>query len=430
MTERASQQGRGVGGTRHPAAARLAWSVCALSLALTALSFLLIALILSLNAPIYFYWLEPATIAVGYSVIGAIIASRLPNHPIGWICCAIGVMAAVTSFCGEYAAYALLAHPEPLLGGKVMLWLGLWAWILFFGLIEFLLFLFPNGRLPSKRWRPLAWLSAALTLMAAVLMAISPDAVLDTLGPSGKGRVSFLNPFGVEGLPNLYLPVQTLVLLLGGVAAASVVVGRRRARGVERQQIKWLLYAGAIFFLGNVLKNTVFSPLGEVSWGLWVGYLLVGIGGLGGPIAIGIAILRYRLYEIDTLINRTLVYGALSASLALVYFGGVAATGAIFRALTGHERQPQLAMVVSTLVIAALFNPLRRRIQSFIDRRFYRRKYDAAKTLEAFSAKLRDETDLDALSEDLVGVVRETMQPAHASLWLRPETASEAERGD
>jgi hypothetical protein len=430
VTQRASQQARGVGGTRHPAAARLAWSVCALSLALTALSFLLIALMLSLNAPIYFYWLEPATIAVGYSVIGAIIASRLPNHPIGWICCAIGVMAALTSFCGEYAAYALLAHPEPLPGGRVMLWLGLWAWILFFGLIELLLFLFPNGRLPSKRWRPLAWLSAALTLMAAVLMAISPDAVLDTLGPSGKGRVSFLNPFGVEGLPNLYLPVQTLVLLLGGVAAASVVVGRRKARGVERQQIKWLLYAGAIFFLGNVLKNTVFSPLGEVSWGLWVGYLLVGIGGLGGPIAIGIAILRYRLYEIDTLINRTLVYGALSASLIVVYFGGVAATGAIFRALTGQERQPQLAVVFSTLVIAALFNPLRRRIQAFIDRRFYRRKYDAAKTLEAFSAKLRDETDLDALSDDLVGVVRETMQPAHASLWLRPERASEVERGD
>jgi hypothetical protein len=430
VTERASQQARGVGGTRHPAAARLAWSVCALSLALTALSFILIALILSLNAPIYFYWLEPATIALGYSVIGAIIASRLPNHPIGWICCAIGVMAALTSFCGEYAAYALLAHSEPILGGKVMLWLGLWAWILFFGLIEFLLFLFPNGRLPSKRWRPLAWLSAALTLMAAVLMAISPNAVLDTLGPSGKGRLSFVNPFGVEGLPNLYLPVQTLVLLLGGVAAASVVVGRRRARGVERQQIKWLLYAGAIFFLGNVLKNTVFSPLGELSWGLWVGYLLVGIGGLGGPIAIGIAILRYRLYEIDTLINRTLVYGALSASLVVVYFGGVAATGAIFRALTGQERQPQLAVVVSTLVIAALFNPLRRRIQAFIDRRFYRRKYDAAKTLEAFSAKLRDETDLDALSDDLVGVVRETMQPAHVSLWLRPEASPKGAQAD
>jgi ADP-ribosylglycohydrolase len=143
---------------------------------------------------------------------------------------------------------------------------------------------------------------------------------------------------------------------------------------------------------------------------------------LGGPIAIGIAILRYRLYEIDTLINRTLVYGALTAMLALVYFGGVATTEAIFRALTGQQQQPQLAIVVSTLVIAALFSPLRRRIQSFIDRRFYRRKYDARKTLESFSTKLREETDLEALGDDLTSVVRETMQPAHVSLWLRPDS--------
>jgi hypothetical protein len=409
----------------------LAWSVCALSLALTALSVLLIVLNLSLNAPIYFYWLEPATIAVGYSVIGAIVASRIPSHPIGWICCAIGVMAAVESFSSEYALYALLApHPEPLLGGKVMAWLSIWVWILMFSFIVYLLLLFPTGRLPSNRWRPFAWLSAALTLMAAILMAISPNIVLDTLGPSGKGRISLPNPLGVEGLPNLYLPVQTLVLALGLVAAASVVVGRRGARGVERQQIKWLLYAGAIFFGGNVLKNTVFSPLGEVSWGLWIGYLLVGIGGLGGPIAIGIAILRYRLYEIDTLINRTLVYGSLTALLALVYLGGVATIQAIFRALTGQQEQPQLTIVISTLVIAALFNPLRRRIQSFIDRRFYRSKYDARKTLEAFSAKLRDETDLDALRDDLVGVVRETMQPAHVSLWLRPETPTKGQQKD
>jgi hypothetical protein len=167
-----------------------------------------------------------------------------------------------------------------------------------------------------------------------------------------------------------------------------------------------------------------------VWWGVWVGYLLVGIGGLGGPIAIGIAILRYRLYEIDTLINRTLVYGALTATLVAVYFGGVTIAQAVFRALTGQEEQPQLAVVVSTLVIAALFNPLRRRIQGFIDRRFYRRKYDARKTLEAFSATLRDETDLDALSDDLVGVVRETMQPVHVSLWLRPDTAQKQSRGE
>jgi hypothetical protein len=173
VTEGARQQGRGIGGISTPAASWLAWSVCAISLALTALSVLLIVINLSLDAPIYFYWLEPATIAVGYSVIGAIIASRIPSHPVGWICCAIGVMAAVESFSSEYALFAVLApHPEPLLGGKVTAWLSIWVWILMFGLIVYLLLLFPTGRLPSNRWRPFAWLSAALTLMAAILMAI------------------------------------------------------------------------------------------------------------------------------------------------------------------------------------------------------------------------------------------------------------------
>jgi hypothetical protein len=195
---------------------------------------------------------------------------------------------------------------------------------------------------------------------------------------------------------------------------------------VERQQIKWLLYAGAIFFVGIFLKNTIFSLSGGVPWGMWVGNLLVAIGGLGGPIAIGIAILRYRLYEIDTLINRTLVYGSLTAMLVALYFGGIVVLQRIFVTLTGQ--QSTLAVVASTLLIAALFTPLRRRIQSFIDRRFYRRKYDARKTLEAFSATLRDETDLDALNNDLVGVVRDTMQPAHVSLWLRPDQTQKGKR--
>jgi hypothetical protein len=429
VTEGASEHGRGgEGGLSTRTAAWLAWSLCALSLVLTALSFLLLALNLSLNAPIYFYWVEPTTIAVGYSVIGAIIASRLPRHPIGWVCCAVGFTGAVEHLSGEYAVYALLARPEALMGGKAMLWLQGWFWILMFGLIVILLLLFPNGRLPSNRWRWFAWFSVALTLLAAILAVISPDVGLDVLRPSGGGHISFANPLGVEGLPNIFRLVQTLVLALGPVAAASVVVGRRKARGIERQQIKWLLYAGTIFFVGNILKNTVFSPLGGVSWGLWVGYLLVAVGGLGGPIAIGIAILRYRLYEIDTLINRTLVYGSLTATLVALYFVGIVVLQRLFVALTGEKST--LAVVASTLVIAALFTPLRRRIQSFIDRRFYRRKYDARKTLEAFSAQLRDETDLNALSDDLVGVVRETMQPVHVSLWLRPETAPKVERAE
>jgi hypothetical protein len=424
------QQERGVGGLSTRTASWIAWAVCALSLALTALSFLLIALILSLNAPIYFYWLEPTTIALGYSVIGAIVASRLPRHPIGWICCAIGFTGAVEHFSGEYAVYAMLARPEALVGGKAMLWIQNWFWILIFGLIVFLLLLFPNGRLPSNRWRPFAWLSAAVTLLGATLAAISPDVGLDVLGSSDNRHIytSLPNPLGIEGLPNLFRPVQMLVLALGPVAATSVVVGRRKARGVERQQIKWLLYAGAIFFVGIFLKNTIFSLLGGVPWGMWVGNLLVAVGGLGGPIAIGIAILRYRLYEIDLIINRTLVYGSLTAMLVALYFGGIVVLQRVFVILTGQ--QSTLAVVASTLAIAALFVPLRRRVQGFVDRRFYRRKYDARKTLEAFSTKLKNETDLESLNNDLVGVVRETMQPAHVSLWLRPETTPKGEQAD
>jgi hypothetical protein len=382
-------------------AAWLAWAVCALSLALTALCFFLMALILRLDTPVYFFWLYLTVIAMGYSVIGAIIASHLPNQPIGWICCAIGFIAAVDHFGGEYAVYAVLARSEALLGSQAMLWLQSWLWMLFVGLFVFLLLLFPTGRLPSGRWRPFAWVSVAMISVAVIWSSIiSPDVRPDA-PPS---------------------PVQLSVMLLGLVAAASVVVGRRGARGVERQQIKWLLYAGAIFFVGPTFQITVsYVVRVEGSWALWVGNILGVVSGLGVPVAIGIAILRYRLYEIDLLINRTLVYGSLTAMLVALYFGGIVVLQRIFVLLTGQ--QSTLAVVASTLAIAALFVPLRRRVQGFVDRRFYRRKYDARKTLETFSLKLRDETDLDALNNDLVGVVRETMQPAHVSLWLRPETA-------
>jgi hypothetical protein len=212
-------------------------------------------------------------------------------------------------------------------------------------------------------------------------------------------------------------------------APASVLVRFWRSRGEERLQLKWLAYAAGIW-VGvaglDVLNQYVVHDrlIGHAT------DILYGAGVAPIPIAVGIAILRYRLYEIDLLINRTLVYGALTVMLAAVYFGGIATTQTILRVLTGQQELPQLAIVVSTLVIAALFNPLRRRIQSFIDRRFYRSKYDARKTLEAFSAKLRDETDLEALNNELVGVVRETMQPAHVSLWLRPDTAPQREQAD
>jgi hypothetical protein len=204
-----------------------------------------------------------------------------------------------------------------------------------------------------------------------------------------------------------------------------------------REQIKWIVLAGSfvglLAFLSTTLGLLIVPEVmsgGGGSLPLWLQFLLyvTNLSFAGVPVAIGFAILRYRLYTIDLIINRTLVYVTLTATLALVYLGGVAATQTVFRVLTGQEQQPQLAVVISTLVIAALFNPLRRRIQSLIDRRFYRRKYDAAKTLEAFNARLREETDLDALSSDVVGVVRETMQPEHVSLWLRPETSSKGEQ--
>jgi hypothetical protein len=206
-------------------------------------------------------------------------------------------------------------------------------------------------------------------------------------------------------------------------AALSVIMRLRRAKGIERQQIKWFAYATAAAVMGLVLAEVIPDVIDVPLWFERIGHAIFLSLIPTIPISIGIAILRYRLYDIDIIINRTLVYGALTATLALVYFGVVTTTQALFRTLTGQERLPQLIVVASTLLIAALFNPLRRRIQTFIDRRFYRSKYDARKTLEGFSATLRDETDLEALRGDLVGVVRETMQPAHVSLWLRPDTA-------
>jgi hypothetical protein len=199
-----------------------------------------------------------------------------------------------------------------------------------------------------------------------------------------------------------------------------------RTRGIERQQLKWPAFVAVVAGVANVLYDTAISEAIGLRWLEWAGYVVVVAALVGFPISIGIAIVRYRLYEIDTLINRTLVYALLTAMLAAVYFGAVVLLQRVFVALTGERST--LAIVASTLLIAALFNPLRRRIQGFIDRRFYRSKYDAARTVEAFSAKLRDETDLDALSNDLVEVVRETMQPAHVSMWLRPYVAPRGTR--
>jgi hypothetical protein len=247
------------------------------------------------------------------------------------------------------------------------------------------------------------------------------------LSPGPGVGLSIRNPFGIESLPNLNEQLQALMFVLIFLASVSLVVRLHHARGVERQQIKWVAYAGALGGGASLPTYTVLEAV-DIRWLHMVGYVAALVGIVGVPTAVGIAITRYRLYEIDLIINRTLVYGSLTVTLIALYFGVIVVSQRAFVLLTGERST--LAVVASTLLIAALFTPLRRLIQGFIDRRFYRSKYDARKTLEAFSAQLRNETDLEALSDDLVGVVRETMQPAHVSLWLRPKTASKGQQGE
>jgi len=403
-------------------AAWLAWSLWALSLALTALSLLLLVLNLSHpDVPVYSFWAENVLFSIGYSTVGAVIVPRmLQENLIGWLFCAIGLLWAVLHFIGEYAIYALLAAPGSLPAGELASWVYSWLWVPGLGLLMFICLLFPNWRLPSARWRWFARLSALATLVGMVLAAFSPGRIV-------LGLPGIRNPLGIEGLPNAYKPVQVIMLVLIAISVASLLMRRGYARGVERQQTKWFTYTSAVAASGAILQYIISEPL-ELVWLRGVAYALVLIGLVGIPISMGIAITRYKLYEIDLLINRTLVYGSLTAMLVALYFGGIVVLQRVFVLLTGQ--QSTLAVVASTLLIAALFTPLRRRIQSFIDRRFYRRKYDARKTLEAFSATLRDETDLEALNNDLVGVVRETMQPAHVSLWLRPDTVPKGEQAD
>ena len=229
-----------------------------------------------------------------------------------------------------------------------------------------------------------------------------------------------MNPYGVDSTILEAVAVAGAILASASMVASAVslIVRMRRAGRTERQQIKWLAYGGALVVGAVFVGGVIAVWIGEV------GITVISLGLLGVPISTGVAIARYSLYDIDLIINRTLVYGSLTALLASAYVGGVVGLQALFRALSGQEST--LAIVASTLAIAALFGPLRRRVQAFVDRRFYRRKYDAAKILEAFGSRLRDETDLDASSGDMVGIARRTVQPAHVSLWLRPDAEPEA----
>ena len=348
-----------------------------------------------------------------FPLVGALISSRHPQNAVGWILLADGLLWMFLGMSAYYGPYGVVqpgSVPFPVAIASISNWL----WGPAIGLFgTYLLLLFPDGRLPSGRWRPLAWLSGTVILLLSVAGFFIPGPLI------GLGGVH--NPFGLEGYPwvnDAFLVVMPLLPLCILASAVSLVLRYRRSGGEVRQQIKWVAFAASVMaflFLVSIALSLLSPPGSELLDNA------TALSFTGVPIAVGIAILRYCLYEIDILINRALVYGSLSVTLVGLYVGGVAALQRIFVALTGQ--QSILAIVASTLAIAALFNPLRGRIQSFIDRRFYRRKYDSRKTLESFSATLRDETDLDALDAELVGVVRGTMQPAHVSLWLRPDTA-------
>jgi hypothetical protein len=412
VSEGTKVQVRTVGGMNPRASAWLAWSLCALALALTALALLLLDRNLAHpNAYVYDYWLDNTLGVISYVPVGALIAARRPANPVGWLLCLWGVALSIGHFSAQYAIYALLAQPRSLPAGEASAWIASWILPIIIGVQVLAYLLFPTGRLPSRRWKWFAWLTAAFVIAGLITSAFSFGA------NAGLGPIP--NPLGVKGFSNAYDMVLNMLPILYGAVAYSLFVRMRRSAGVERQQIKWFAYAAAATIVGIACAYMIPDTIATPRWFDRAGFALNIAVTPAIPISMAIAILRYRLYDIDIIINRTLVYGSLSAMLVALYFGGIVVLQRVFVSLTGE--QSTLAVVASTLVIASLFNPVRRRIQSFIDRSFYRRKYDAAKTLEAFSAKLRDETDLDALRNDLVGVVRETMQPAHVSLWLRPD---------
>jgi hypothetical protein len=353
--------------------------------------------------------IEGALLYIGFgafAVVGALLVAKRPANVVGWILVAVSLVVPV--HVGEfYAAYMMTTGREPGTLAVFGAWINAWYWYLTLVLaFLFLPLLFPDGRLISRRWLLLATPPGLGVFGAVVLGALTQTLT----GSETDYRIE--NPIGIDGLGNVEeLPVfEALGILftIGGIGAVSSVVVRfRRSRGIERQQMKWFLYAAAPI-PAILVTDYVPGIFGELVF-VWV---LISL-----PIAIGIAILRYRLYDIDVIINRTLVYAALTVALVLVYLGSVVTLQAVFRTLTGQSSD--LAVVASTLAIAALFSPLRRWVQSFVDRRFYRRKYDASKILEGFSARLRNETDLEVLSGDLVSVTRETLQPEHASLWLQ-----------
>jgi hypothetical protein len=345
-------------------------------------------------------------IALVFSAVGALIATRQPGNAIGWIFLSVGVTAGLAEVTHGYADYWVGGNGGSEALAKAAAWYGDLSWIPFILVpATFLLLLFPDGRLLSPRWRPIGWCAALGIAGVFVTTGL-------TSGPL-EDYPQLMNPYGVTSSvvdPLTGLSFLALIVGIGG-SAVSLILRFRRATGEERVQIRWLALAGVFV--------AVIFPIALAGYDLWgedVSNIAIMLSVLGLPVAAGVAILRYRLYDIDVVINRTLVYGALTVTLAGTYLGSVLLLQLLLNGLTGDSG---LAVAASTLAVAALFRPARTRIQGVVDRRFYRRKYDAAQTLSAFSGRLRDEVDLEALTAELRTVVNEAMQPSHVSLWLR-----------
>jgi hypothetical protein len=340
---------------------------------------------------------------LGFATMGAVVAARVPGNAIGWIFLAIALFAVIGAAAEYYAFHGLVERPRSLALALPVAWVYSWLWYPTIILLLFIPLLYPTGRVPGPRWRALLAAEIALAAIVTVLYMVNPGH-LDGDKPLPD------NPIGIGADRSV---VDNLGPVLGVTAVAFIVLGIvslvmrfRRSRDVARQQIKIMALAATIVLAG------ILSTFHSSSWSDVIFAVTI----LLFPAAVGVAMLRYRLYDVDRVINKTLVYGGLTAVLAAAYAGLVLASQPLFSSFAGGSN---LAIAISTLLVAALFMPVRRRIQRFVDRRFYRRRYDAVRTLDRFTARLREQVDLDVLNGDLLAVVRETMEPAQASLWLR-----------
>jgi hypothetical protein len=358
--------------------------------------------------------LGPIFVTLSISIVGALIIAKRPENPMGWIYSAIGFFQGLSWFGSAYATYALITHPGSLPAGGVMSVFSGFAWAP--GLSMFLTFailLYPNGRLPSRRWRIVAWASLVPIIFTIIF-------IFEFLPHGGRALLESQNAqpdwlgHNYDWLITAFNLMFPWMLVCGIASLASLVLRYVHSMPVERQQIKWFAFAAALF-IAILAFESLIAPPQMPEWLIWI---LAGIGGLSVPTATAIAILRYRLWNIDVIIRRTLVYGGLTLTLALIYFGSVLLLQSLFEIITGQGQSP-IVIVISTLSIAALFNPLRKRIQNDIDRRFYRRRYDADQMLEAFAAQLRQEVDLEEISRSLLNVATESMQPDRVSLWVK-----------